>query len=70
MFDIIKKTALGLVIIGAITLVTVGYAYFVTSLNLGKTLEIVVLFTPIILYLAYFTGDIRLFNSKNNQKKW
>jgi len=49
MFDIIKKTALGLVIIGALTLVTTGYAYFVTSLNLGKTLEIVVLFTPIIL---------------------
>jgi len=70
MLDIIKKTALGLVIIGAITLVTVGYGYFITSLNIGKTLQVVALFTPIILYLAYFTGDIRLFNSKNNQKKW
>jgi len=70
MLDIIKKTVLGLAIIGAISAISVGYAYFVTSLNLGKTLEIVVLFTPIILYLAYFTGDIRLFNSKNNQKNW
>ena len=64
MLDIIKKTAIGLGLIGGLTALIWGYAFVVTSLNLGKTLEIVLLFAPIVLYISYLWGDIRLFNCK------
>lgn len=64
MLDVIKKTALGLVIIGAIVGVTAGYSYLISLLNLSKLGSVVLYFAPVTVYLAYLMGDMRMFNSK------
>ena len=64
MLDIIKKTSIGLGILFTMFAVVYGYNYLISMLDVSKNTQIALAFTPILLFVAYTMGDLRLLNSK------